>query len=130
MSVLPGSVERLFIRNMHENYYSRLNQYRSLWVLVFFDLPTETKKDRKIASSFRKKLLDDGFAMFQFSIYMRFCASRENAEVHTRRVRLNLPPKGKVGIMQITDRQFGMMELFHGKTSAEKEQPVQQLELF
>jgi CRISPR-associated protein Cas2 len=115
---------------MHENYYSRLNQYRSLWVLVFFDLPTETKKDRKTASSFRKKLLDDGFAMFQFSIYMRFCASRENAEVHTRRVRINLPPKGKVGIMQITDRQFGMMELFHGKSKAEKEQPIQQLELF
>lgn len=127
---MPELVERLFIRSMHENYYSRLNQYRSLWVLVFFDLPTETKRDRKIASTFRKKLLDDGFAMFQFSIYMRFCASRENAEVHTRRVKINLPPKGKVGIMQITDRQFGMMELFYGKTIAEKEQPVQQLELF
>ncbi len=115
---------------MDESHFSRLNQYRSLWVLVFFDLPTETKRDRKVASSFRKKLLDDGFAMFQFSIYMRFCASRENAEVHMKRVKKNLPSKGKVGIMQITDRQFGMMEVFHGTTVAEKEQPAQQLELF
>ncbi len=58
---------------MGTNYFSRLNQYRSMWVLVFFDLPTETKKDRKAAGNFRKKLLTDGFTMFQFSIYMRFC---------------------------------------------------------
>ena len=52
---------------MYDEHYTRLNQYRSLWILVFFDLPTETRKERKIASGFRKKLLDDGFSMFQFS---------------------------------------------------------------
>ncbi|UZD24552.1 CRISPR-associated endonuclease Cas2 [Algoriphagus halophytocola] len=115
---------------MDEKFFSRLNQYRTLWVLVFFDLPTETKKDRKIASSFRKKLLDDGFSMFQFSIYTRFCASRENADVHIKRTKINLPPKGKVGIMSITDKQFGMMEIFYGKKVVEQEKPSQQLELF
>lgn len=115
---------------MDESRFSRLNQYRSMWVLVFFDLPTETKTDRKIAGSFRKRLLNNGFGMFQFSIYMRFCPSRENAEVHIKRVKKSLPPRGKVGIMQITDRQFGMMELFYGTKAVEKEQPSQQLELF
>ncbi len=115
---------------MYDQHFSRLNQYRSVWILVFFDLPTETKKDRKIASGFRKRLLDDGFSMFQFSIYLRFCASRENAEVHMKRVKLILPPKGKIGIMQVTDKQFGMMELFYGKEPKETERPSQQLELF
>ncbi|WP_103072312.1 CRISPR-associated endonuclease Cas2 [Aquimarina sediminis] len=115
---------------MNEDYFSRLNQYRSMWVLVFFDLPTETRTERKAANRFRKNLLDDGFAMFQFSIYMRFCASRENAEVHTKRTKNALPKKGKVGIMQITDKQFGMMELFHGQKEVEPEKPSQQLELF
>lgn len=110
--------------------YSRLNQYRSMWVLVFFDLPTETKKERKAASKFRKDLLDDGFAMFQFSIYMRFCASRENAEVHMKRVKKQLPELGKVGVLQITDRQFGMMELFYSQKEVENQKPSQQLELF
>ena len=110
--------------------FSRLNQYRSMWVLVFFDLPTETRTERKVASRFRKDLLDDGFAMFQFSIYMRFCASRENSSVHIRRTKNNLPKKGKVCIMQITDKQFGMMELFHGQKEVENETPSQQLELF
>jgi CRISPR-associated protein Cas2 len=101
-----------------------------MWVLVFFDLPTETKLERKAAGRFRKNLLDDGFGMFQYSIYIRFCASRENADVHTKRTKQALPKKGKVGILQITDKQFGMIELFQGQKKAETEQPVQQLELF
>lgn len=113
-----------------KDHFSRLNQYRSMWVLVFFDLPTETRTDRKAATKFRKNLLDDGFGMFQFSIYLRFCASRENAEVHIKRTKSKLPKKGKVCIMQITDKQFGMIELFHGQKEAETEQPTQQLELF
>lgn len=115
---------------MGEGRFSRLNQYRSMWVLVFFDLPTETRLERKAAARFRKDLLDNGFAMFQFSIYMRFCASRENSAVHIRRTKNRLPKKGKVGIMQITDKQFGMMELFHGQKEVETEAPSQQLELF
>nr|WP_268223337.1 CRISPR-associated endonuclease Cas2 [Sinomicrobium oceani] len=115
---------------MDQDRFSRLNQYRCMWVLVLFDLPTETRKDRQVATRFRKSLLDDGFSMFQFSIYMRFCASRENADVHARRVKKSLPKHGKVCIMQITDKQFGMIELFHGQKEIEPEKPSQQLELF
>ncbi|GAL69129.1 CRISPR-associated protein Cas2 [Jejuia pallidilutea] len=95
-----------------------------------FDLPTETLTERKAATRFRKNLLDDGFGMFQFSIYSRFCPSRENATVHIKRTKRALPKKGKVCIMQITDKQFGMMELFHGQKEANLEAPSQQLELF
>ena len=56
---------------------SRLTEYRVMWILVFFDLPTETKKDKKRYMDFRKKLQSDGFTMFQFSIYIRHCASSE-----------------------------------------------------
>lgn len=108
----------------------RFNKYRILWVLVFFDLPTATKKERKIYTKFRKDLLRDGFAMFQFSIYLRHCSSRENAEVHIKRVKKSLPAKGHIGIMTVTDKQFGMMELYYGKEEKEKPSTPQQLELF
>jgi CRISPR-associated protein Cas2 len=107
-----------------------LNAYRILWVLVLFDLPTETKLQRKSAQSFRQDLLKDGFAMFQFSIYLRHCNSRENAEVHIKRAKLSLPKDGYVGILCITDKQFGMMEIFRGKEKAIKHETPQQLELF
>ena len=53
----------------------RFSEYRIMWVLVFFDLPTESKRERKLYADFRKKLLQDGFTMFQFSIYVRHCPS-------------------------------------------------------
>lgn len=101
-----------------------------MWVMVLFDLPTDTIKDRRNYSKFRKGLLQDGFHMFQFSIYTRHCMSYENATVHIKRVKSMLPPKGDVGIMTITDKQFGMIEIFHGKEKKEVESPPQQLELF
>ncbi|MFT4205332.1 MAG: CRISPR-associated endonuclease Cas2 [Chitinophagaceae bacterium] len=110
--------------------YERLNAYRIMWILVMFDLPTETKSDRKVAAKFRKDVLSDGFQMFQFSMYIRHCSSRENAEVHLQRVKKFLPAKGHVGILNITDKQFGQMEIFRGKTEIEKPPTVQQLELF
>jgi len=101
-----------------------------LWVLVFFDLPVVTKRERKIAARFRKDIMGDGFSMFQFSIYVRHCPSRENAEVHIKRVKKILPEKGHVGILTITDKQFGSMEIFYsGKETPPPETP-QQLELF
>lgn len=108
----------------------RFNAYRNMWVMVLFDLPTETKAERRTAQQFRKTLQENGFIMFQFSIYMRFCQSMENAEVHTKRVKNILPDKGKVGIFSITDKQFGRMEVFHGVKKAPDQQTPQQLELF
>ncbi|MDR0834840.1 MAG: CRISPR-associated endonuclease Cas2 [Candidatus Symbiothrix sp.] len=108
----------------------RFSEYRIMWVLVFFDLPTETKKEKKAYSDFRKKLVNDGFTMFQFSIYLRHCASHENADVHVKRVKNLLPEKGHIGILCVTDKQFGSMELFYGKKEKEITTPYQQLELF
>ena len=101
-----------------------------MWVLVLFDLPTETKRDRKAYALFRKWLLSDGFTQFQFSIYMRHCSSRENAEVHIKRVKSHLPEFGEVGILCITDKQFGNMELFVGRKTTSMPSLIPQLEFY
>jgi len=108
----------------------RLNEYRIMWVLVFFDLPTETAEHRKIYAKFRKSIMKDGFSMFQFSIYLRHCPSKENADVHIERVKKKLPAKGHVGILCITDKQFGLMEIYFGKDPAPAVPVPQQLEMF
>ena len=56
-----------------------LSGYRLMWMMVLFDLPVLTKRERKDASDFRKFLLDQGFEMCQLSVYMRFCAGKEQA---------------------------------------------------
>lgn len=101
-----------------------------MWLMVFFDLPTDTKKERKAASLFRENLLKDGFTMFQFSIYIRHCGSKENMEVHIKRITSFIPTYGQVGIMGITDKQFEQIKLFYGKKPQPPNAPGVQLELF
>ena len=108
----------------------RLNEYRIMWVLIMFDLPTETKIQRKEASNFRKYLISDGFTIFQYSIYVRHCASFESADTHIKRVSKNIPGDGKVCIITITDKQFGNIKLFEGSAKVSPEPVAIQLELF
>ena len=77
-----------------------------MWMMVLFDLPVGTKKERKTASAFRNQLLDEGFEMSQFSVYLRFVGEREKVGRHIRWVENNLPKSGKVSILLFTDRQF------------------------
>jgi len=78
-----------------------------MWTFVLFDLPTETKKQRKAYSNFRKAMLKDGFEMLQYSIYYRHAASREYMETHIKKIENQMPNEGKVSIMMVTDKQFG-----------------------
>lgn len=101
-----------------------------MWVLAMFDLPVDTKAARRAYAQFRKKLLQDGFTRIQFSVYVRHCASEENAEVHANRVERNLPDDGEVRVLCITDKQFERMRVFWGKRRKPTEPPPQQLEFF
>jgi CRISPR-associated protein Cas2 len=101
-----------------------------MWVIVYFDLPTETKQDRKLYTVFRKNLISAGFTMFQYSIYTRHCLSREYADRYIQGVKKILPPKGHIVISCITDKQFGMMEVYHGHTVKPIQSTKPMVELF
>lgn len=108
----------------------RLNAYHIMWLFVFFDLPTTTKKERKAATQFRKALEKDGFSMMQYSVYVRHCPSKENMEVHIARVKSAIPETGLTSILSITDKQFGEIRNFWGKVERTKLSTPQQLEIF
>ena len=98
-------------------------------VMVLFDLPVETKKWPENYTEFGKAWWKTDSPCFSLVPISRHCPSRENADVHVKRVKKNLPPKGHVGIPTITDKQFGMMQIFY-RVEKEKPNPPQQLELF
>ncbi len=101
-----------------------------MWIFVMFDLPVKLKKDQKQAALFKKNLEKDGFVMHQFSVYMRYCASLETAQVHIKRVRNFAPPKGRISIITITDKQYSNIINIWG-TIEEKRRPIPlQLEFF
>ena len=103
---------------------------KSMWVIVLFDLPTDTKQARKQYTRFRKNLLNDGFGMMQYSVYYQHCASDANASVHSKRVKSALPPEGEIRIVKITDKQFGKIEVYYGKKRKPTEKAPVQLEIF
>ena len=104
--------------------------WRSMWVIAMFDLPTDTPKARKAYTRFRKDLLEDGFTMMQYSVYVRHCASIENAKVHAARMGKQVPAAGEVRFLTITDRQFGRIEIYAGKSRQAPPPSPAQLEFF
>ena len=107
-----------------------LSESRPRWLFVMFDLPVDDRQKRREYAQFRKALLKEGFCMMQYSVYARYCASEEASNAYRRRMRLILPPHGQVRVLNVTDRQFGKMEVYFGKKRQPAEDPPAQLMLF
>ncbi|MEX0763024.1 MAG: CRISPR-associated endonuclease Cas2 [Dehalococcoidia bacterium] len=107
-----------------------LTGYRLLWMMVIFDLPVQTGPQRRAATQFRNALLDQGFQMCQFSVYLRFCAGKEQVDVYTRRVQAALPRSGNVQILCFTDKQYENIVSFNGSRRQPPNENPDQFTLF
>ena len=107
-----------------------LSGFRLMWMIVLFDLPVLTKKERKAATKFRNFLLDQGFEMSQFSVYMRFCTGKEHTERMTKTVERDVPPTGKVHVVYLTDKQYENIVCFDGRKREPGRKNPGQLVLF
>ena len=99
-------------------------------VIVMFDLPVITEKERKIATKFRKYLLDEGFIMMQYSVYSRICKNNDNLNKHIKRLKINAPKNGNIRLLQITENQYNNMIMFSGTKSVEEEISIENLLIF
>lgn len=101
-----------------------------MWMVVMFDLPVIERAERKAAAEFRHALLDMGFEMVQFSVYMRFCTSPAQVDTYCKRIEGVLPEGGKVNILQFTDKQYERIIAYHGKQKQPKKRAPDQFTLF
>ena len=88
-------------------------------LLVMFDLPVTSAAERKAATQFRKFLLNDGYYMMQFSVYIRICNGNEVAHTHLARLQNHIPEAGSVRALMITEKQYGAMKILCGKKNAD-----------
>ncbi len=104
---------------------------RFMRILVFFDLPTKSKQDKRNYSHFRKFLINDGYDMLQFSVYSRITRNHDDASKHIRRLRINIPPEGSIRALVVTEKQYAAMYVLLGeRTKAENELNMNELLLF
>jgi CRISPR-associated protein Cas2 len=94
----------------------RSEEVRYMWIMVFFDLPVGSKDQRRTATRFRNFLKDDGYMMLQWSVYARVCRGEEAVDKHISRVTKNLPSKGSVRALQVTERQYARMKMLVGES--------------
>ena len=91
--------------------------YNFMRIILFFDLPVKTKKERKIYSNFRKNLITKGFFMIQYSVYTKILANRDSAIKEKESLRKMVPEKGNIRIMIVTETQYSKMEIIVGGKS-------------
>lgn len=98
-----------------------MSEYRHMQMMVLFDLPVETKKNKRDYTKFRKLLIDDGFIMIQYSVYSRFCKNKQDMTKHAARIVANSPSDGNVRILTVTQKQFENMIFVIGSKTANEE---------
>ena len=103
---------------------------RFMWLFVFFDLPVKEKPQRHAAAKFRNFLLKDGYMMIQLSVYGRICNGQDRVDKHIKRLNANLPEKGCVRVMQITDKQYERMKTLVGTRTKNEKTKAEQFVLF
>ena len=94
---------------------------RLMRLMVFFDLPTTTVRDKKNYVAFRKYLLGDGYDMLQYSVYCRIARNRDDAAKYIARLKGRLPPEGQVRALLVTEKQYAQMMILLGKPTAVEE---------
>lgn len=92
--------------------------YRFMRVIVFFDLPVKTKKDRHDYSVFRKFLINSGFMMIQESVYCKLALNQNAANLIQNSVKKNKPSDGIVQMLTVTEKQFSKMETVVGSSKS------------
>lgn len=103
---------------------------RPMWILLMFDLPVVTKKQRRGATRFRNDLIAGGYQMVQWSIYARFCPTVQKAKRDGKAALDKLPPEGECRVLYLTDHQWHRMVVVRHRNESKPEPEPQQLAIF
>lgn len=94
--------------------------YDFMRLILFFDLPMTTKEEIKIYTRFRKHLIQNGYIMMQFSVYCKIFANREAAVKHIDTLKKEMPQKGQLRLLLVTEKQYSKIEIIVGGKSLQE----------
>lgn len=101
--------------------------YRFMRLLLFFDLPMETSKNKRDYSVFRKFLIKNGFIMMQKSVYSKLVVNGVTSQAVKERVSKNLPPEGIVELLEVTENQFSKIDYLVGEKQSQVIESMERL---
>ena len=93
--------------------------YRFMRIVLFFDLPTLTEKNRKEYTRFRKFLIKTGFMMLQESVYVKLAVNATTTNALMNNLEKNKPVDGLVQVLLVTEKQYSKMYMLLGENKSE-----------
>ncbi len=93
--------------------------FRYMRVIVLFDLPVITDKNKKEYRQFRKFLIKSGYIMMQESVYCKLAQNDTAAETLVDNIRKNKPSSGTVQVLKLTEKQYSRIEYIVGESNSE-----------
>lgn len=88
---------------------------RYMRVIVLFDLPSITNREKKIYHQFHHYLEKEGFVMMQESVYTKLVLNGSVAKSIITKIKNNTPAKGLVQLLTITEKQYSQIECITGQ---------------
>ncbi len=82
--------------------------------ILFFDLPSVTKKDHREYTKFVKLIKRNGFAMLQESVYTKLSINENVVATTLKELKEALPPDGSISCLTVTEKQFAAIEVLLG----------------
>ncbi len=93
-------------------------------VMVFFDLPVTSERERRVATQFRNFLIKDGYYMLQYSVYVRLCGGQDSVDDALNRLKYAAPHTGSIRCLAVTEKQYNHMKLIVGEKK-KQEKPIE-----
>ena len=84
-------------------------------MIVFFDLPVLTDKNKREYRRFRKYLIKTGFMMMQESVYCKLVPNNAAADALVSNLQKNKPSDGLVQVLSVTEKQYAKINFIVGE---------------
>lgn len=95
-----------------------------------FDLPVKTRAQRAEANGFRMMLIDEGFWMAQYSVYVRYSPVVRTEIATQSKIKACLPNGGEVRIFYLSDKQWSRALRFRRAAPEKPDETPEQLAFF
>lgn len=87
--------------------------------ILFFDLPSVTKEEKKAYRHFIKFIKTLGFYSLQESVFCKMNIDKQAMDAILIKIKSKLPKEGSVMVLNITEKQFSSMEIMLGESNTD-----------
>jgi len=89
--------------------------YRYMRLVLFFDLPVETPKQRHNYRVLVRGIKRNGFYMLQKSVYIKLCLDSQAADSSIKQIYEFVPNEGSIFVLSVTEKQFASIKFILGE---------------